>query len=312
MHTAYRHKAILQIRKWLEVYQRTTDRHQNPFTPTKFLWLVFCNFVSFVLRQQHYCLGLSTTIMSEQTTKKKDSKRRRKSDESSKAKKDEKKVEKKIEEEPESEDEDLLAAAAQWAKGGGGSGSTDQVEDKYKTYSLHLTQLSFETKEYELRTFFEKNGCILTSVRKVYDGSGQQKTFRGVAFVDVSDKVSYDKALSLNRRVLLGRKINVRPTKTKEELGDIVARTKELVEEKIRKEREKQDNENNGEATKDDKKKDDRKKPSKPRSRDDRDTGEKKTKRRKKSDSEGEKSEEPKLTKKERNRRAAIIMRRRR
>ena len=218
------------------------------------------------------------------------------------------------ESESDRDDDDLLAAAAEWAKQQNDSADPNEQEEDI-TYSLHLTQLSFDIKEYDIRTLFESNGCMVTSVRKVYDRSGNDKTFRGVAFVDVSDKRSYEKALSLDRRFLHGRRINVRPTKTKEELADIVERTKNLVAEKIRKEREKKDaTKAKGETTKNDSPKGDRKPTVKRLSRDADVPNDRKSKRSKKSASEaGNKTnDERKLSKKERNRRAAIIMNRRR
>ena len=208
------------------------------------------------------------------------------------------------------EDEELLVAAAQWARK-----ETAEVDQDKSTFSLHLTQLSFDTKEYDIRTLFEKNSCIVTSVRKVYDRSGNEKTFRGVAFVDVSDKKSYDTALALDRRVLLGRRINVRPTKTKEELADIVERTKELVAEKIRKEKERQDAAKvKGGPTKDDEAKEQKVPRGNGRKRDGDSAVGKKDKRPRKASSEVETKADAdrKLTKQERNRRAAIIMSKRR
>lgn len=209
------------------------------------------------------------------------------------------------------EDEELLAAAAQWAQRDTEGADQNQVGN---TFSLHLTQLSFDTKEYDIRTLFEKNGCVLASVRKVYDRSGSEKTFRGVAFVDVSDKKSYDMALALDRRVLLGRRINVRPTKTKEELANIVERTKELVAVKIRKEKERQDAAKvKGGATKGDCAKVGQSSSGGSRKRDGDDNDRTKSKRpRKGSEVEDKADADRKLTKKERNRRAAIIMNRRR
>jgi RNA recognition motif-containing protein len=210
------------------------------------------------------------------------------------------------------EDQELLAAAAQWARKE--TEGVDQIQDK-NTFSLHLTQLSFDTKEYDIRTLFEKNGCILTSVRKVYDRSGSEKTFRGVAFVDVADKKSFDMALALDRRVLLGRRINVRPTKTKEELADIVERTKELVAEKIRQGKERQDDAKvKGGSTNDDKAKEKRMPRGNGRKRDGDVAVGKKDKRPRKASSEVETKADAdrKLTKQERNRRAAIIMNKRR
>lgn len=213
-----------------------------------------------------------------------------------------------------SDDDDLLTAAAQWAK------SAEDEVDATTVYSLHLTQLSFEAKEYEIRALFEKKGCVVTSVRLVYDRApGFDKMFRGVAFVDVRGKQSYDKALSLHRDMLLGRRINVRPAKTPEELADIVERTKELVAKKIERQREKDDAEENGEKIKKKKpsKKSDKKKSPKRKDQDGEaaDGHGKKKKQKVDSSSEGgDKKDDatPKLTKKERNRRAAIIMMKRR
>lgn len=260
--------------------------------------------------------------MSNKPKRRDDSKRRRTSNEKSQTKNVDN-AEKRLlatktgdESESEEDDDDLLAAAAQWAKQQSESADPSEQEE-HITYSLHLTQLSFDTKEYDIRTLFESNGCMVTSVRKVYDRSGNEKTFRGVAFVDVSDKKSYEKALSLDRRFLHGRRINVRPTKTKEELADIVERTKILVAEKIRKEREKQDaTKVKGETAKNDSPKGGGGKPSVKRrlSRDADVSNDRKSKRPKKSASEAgnASNDERKLSKKERNRRAAIIMNRRR
>jgi RNA recognition motif-containing protein len=107
-------------------------------------------------------------------------------------------------------------------------------------FSLHVTQLIFDATEFDVRHHFASKGCAVTSVRLVYDydDSGRHnKTFRGVAFVDVLGEESYNIALSqLHKSTLLGRKINVRPTKTKQELGNIVVRTREIVAQKIKEE----------------------------------------------------------------------------
>lgn len=145
-----------------------------------------------------------------------------------------------------SDDEELLAAAAQWAQNDTLQDSMEDVDNNHlqseanssegnKILSLHLTNLPFDTTEYDIRSFFEIKGCLLASVRLVYDRAlGGGKAFRGVAFLDLVDKKSYDIAQALTRSVFQGRKINIRPTRTKEELADIVSRTKELVAEKIK------------------------------------------------------------------------------
>mmetsp|Transcript_20820 Transcript_20820/g.31355 ORF Transcript_20820/g.31355 Transcript_20820/m.31355 type:complete len:296 (+) Transcript_20820:98-985(+) len=145
-----------------------------------------------------------------------------------------------------SDDEELLAAAAQWAQYDTLQESIEGVDNNHlqseanssegnKILSLHLTNLPFDTTEYDIRSFFEIKGCLLASVRLVYDRAlDGGKAFRGVAFLDLVDKKSYEIAQALTRSVFQGRKINIRPTKTKEELADIVSRTRELVAEKIK------------------------------------------------------------------------------
>jgi hypothetical protein len=166
------------------------------------------------------------------------------------------------EDETDSDDEFLVAAAARWAQGQGGNdeqkneGTTAlskavAIREKEKhavpgalqsirpaAWSLHVTQLSFEATDFDIRTAFVLKGCAVSSVRLVYDRDGEHRTFRGVAFVDVADEESYKKGLELDRTVLQGRKINVRPTRSKTELANIVERTKQLVEEKITRQKE--------------------------------------------------------------------------
>jgi RNA recognition motif-containing protein len=116
-------------------------------------------------------------------------------------------------------------------------------------YSLHVTQISYNATENDIRQHFVEAGCIgIQSIRLVYDFSQknlttkatQKKTFRGVAFVDLSDEQSYEYSLQkLNGSLLLSRKINVRPVKSKMELANIVQQTRTIVSEKIRSEKEK-------------------------------------------------------------------------
>jgi hypothetical protein len=168
------------------------------------------------------------------------------------------------------DDEDLLAAAAIWAgeKTDTPSDTVARRNRKEKTkkgmetvsesegeqvappstpdvshlqsYSLHITQLPFDSSEVDLRKLFTEQGCTVTSVRLVYDHDvrGNKTVFRGVAFVEVSDQASYERALELNHKASLrGRKLNIRPTRSKVELANIVSRTKELVKEKIQRQR---------------------------------------------------------------------------
>jgi RNA recognition motif-containing protein len=106
-------------------------------------------------------------------------------------------------------------------------------------YSLHVTQLSYDATDFDVRHHFVRVGCAVTSVRLVYDFEyARTKTFRGVAFVDVADPDSYTTALeTLHGSVLLGRKINVRPVKTRQELAAIVQHTAEQVAEQIKREK---------------------------------------------------------------------------
>jgi hypothetical protein len=83
----------------------------------------------------------------------------------------------------------------------------------------------------------------------VYDRSSAttRRTFRGVAFVDVADEASFETALKHCHKSLLvlgsssrcsnKRKINVRPVRTKQELAEIVQHTKQKVAETIRTEK---------------------------------------------------------------------------
>ena len=212
------------------------------------------------------------------------------------------------------EDQDILEAARAWAASAPSADDQEEGRPDRGVYSLHLTQLSYDATDYDIRSLFTKKGCLISSVRLVYDSSAGQRTFRGVAFVDVADRESYAKALHLNRQVFMGRKINVRPTRTKKELADIVARTKETLPAKIEATKKvQQDSAKNSKKRKTSRQtqaasgkvdskasKDGKGKPVK--------------KQRTTKAGKNDKSRKPntKLTKKERNRRAAIIMAKRR
>ena len=110
--------------------------------------------------------------------------------------------------------------------------TTKTTTEQPKIYSVHITQLDYDCKEWELRQFLQSFVTDICSIRLVYDRNStttshngpQQRTFRGVAFCDVASEESY--------RILLNKvhhqpfqsssKINVRPTKTKQELQKIV------------------------------------------------------------------------------------------
>ena len=110
------------------------------------------------------------------------------------------------------------------------------IQERADPLSLHVTRLPFDLSVSQLWRMFEGASkdfkSNIKSVRFVYDqdqSTGDRK-FRGVAFVDVADKKSYDAALSMHRTKLTGTAINVRPTKTKSELQEIIERTKEMVQ----------------------------------------------------------------------------------
>jgi RNA recognition motif-containing protein len=155
------------------------------------------------------------------------------------------------------EDEELLAAAANWAgaeivsgddeKGGvvdGGAAPSEQHAEALsqvnprrqrgksnQKFSLHVTQLSYNATDYDIRSLFSTQGCLVTDLRMVYKNRDDtaRREFSGVAFVDVKDEASFSLALQLHRKIHLGRKINVRPTRSREELGQIVEATREKV-----------------------------------------------------------------------------------
>mmetsp|Transcript_14633 Transcript_14633/g.31737 ORF Transcript_14633/g.31737 Transcript_14633/m.31737 type:complete len:260 (-) Transcript_14633:196-975(-) len=119
--------------------------------------------------------------------------------------------------------------------------STSHANDQWLTpesitYSVHLTQLPYEAKVREVRSVFEKQNCVITSLRFCYgqrDGrNGGERPFKGVAFCDFADKASLDRALELDKTIFPGysRRMNVRPTKTKEELADIVEKRDKMLE----------------------------------------------------------------------------------
>ena len=151
------------------------------------------------------------------------------------------------------DEEALLAAAANWAEvveedKTTAKPATESESSKNKsrpalpinsttdtqqqTYSLHVTQLSYDATDYDIRDLFLTKGCLVTSVRLVYtdrDPTTLIRKFKGVAFVDVADQASYDLASQLHRTYHLGRRINVRPTLSRDELTRIAEATKEKV-----------------------------------------------------------------------------------
>jgi len=191
---------------------------------------------------------------------KSDSKKRKEKKQDKKKKDKKKKSRKKdkvdIQDDDENDDGVLLAAAALWARDEAGETSDKNFDDQSlrkqglqnnysvsssRVFSLHITQLPYDCTEFDLRKLFAEHGCSqIQSIRLVYDydARGQKTVFRGVAFVDLLDSKSFEAALKLNHKTSIrGRKLNIRPCRSKEELAEIVTRTKELVQEKIRQQR---------------------------------------------------------------------------
>jgi hypothetical protein len=102
-----------------------------------------------------------------------------------------------------------------------------------KNFSLHLTKVPFNSSQTTIRFAFTEKNCQVTSVRLVYDTDPKthERTFRGVAFVDFADEASFDIGLKMHNTAFLGGKqrVNVRPTKTRGELSEIVKKTEERV-----------------------------------------------------------------------------------
>ena len=103
------------------------------------------------------------------------------------------------------------------------------------THSIYIAQLPFDVTEWEIRQFFDQhsnNTCTLTDVRLVRD----QGVCRGVAFAECATDQDYQTALSLHHHKqfrLRGRRLQIRPTKTKAELADIVSQREALVQAKV-------------------------------------------------------------------------------
>ena len=128
--------------------------------------------------------------------------------------------------------------AAAPSKANNGTHEDEWLTPDAVTYSVHITQLPYEATVREVRSLFEESGCTITSTRFVYGRDTRkghsEQSFRGVAFCDFSDKKSFDNALKLDKTTFPGhgRRMNVRPTKTHEELADIVEKREKMLEEK--------------------------------------------------------------------------------
>jgi len=259
------------------------------------------------------------------------------------------------------------------ANAGYQSRQTDRNRSTKSQFSLHITNLPYNATKQEIEQVFSSKGCEITSTRLVFNhhksrrDEGRNKKnapkdsndFTGVAFVDVANEKSYKLGLELDKstwnaasggdakekekdtqkgRGYRRMTLNVRPTKTKEELAEIVSKTKEKMmsqkEEyhKVRNERlERQGKEGSSGHADEEKDRDVDKK--KRKQKDVQDRGGKKRKRdgedgkmqlKKDNDKKTEAadvsslpakkqtSENKKLTKKERAKKAAILMKNRR
>jgi RNA recognition motif-containing protein len=181
------------------------------------------------------------------------------------------------------------------------------------TWSLHVTQVSYQATAMDLRRHFSEAGCTVTDVRLLFDGRQRRRRFRGVAFVDAADRQSYETALEQRHgSVLLGRRINVRPVKSVEELASISAQTKERVAQTIhdlKEDKRQEEIEQNGSKRKS---KETKNEPSKRKQ--DKKKGPSSSKHGKESatsDPRKRRHVHGKLTKKQRNRRAAILLQKR-
>lgn len=164
------------------------------------------------------------------------------------------------EESDEDDDNELLTAASAWASStvqdvedilvDDDAAVSGEIESKIITsdvmqntnrsslsqsiYSLHLKNVPYDASQGDVRFAFAEKGCNVTSVRLVYDRdqSTGERSFRGVVFIDFADEKSYNLGLKeFHNKSFLGkgRRISVRPTRTKSELSDIVRRTEEKV-----------------------------------------------------------------------------------
>lgn len=112
--------------------------------------------------------------------------------------------------------------------------TTNRSSLSQSIYSLHLKNVPYDASQGDVRFAFAEKGCNVTSVRLVYDRdqSTGDRNFRGVVFIDFADEKSYCLGLKeFHNKSFLGkgRRISVRPTRTKSELSDIVRRTEEKV-----------------------------------------------------------------------------------
>lgn len=81
------------------------------------------------------------------------------------------------------------------------------------TWSIFVGNISYETTEEEIRSFFDKACGPISTVRIIYDNQTQQS--RGFGFVQFDTSAAYDIALTLNGSSLNGRKLRISPNKSR-------------------------------------------------------------------------------------------------
>mmetsp|Transcript_58097 Transcript_58097/g.131633 ORF Transcript_58097/g.131633 Transcript_58097/m.131633 type:complete len:256 (-) Transcript_58097:70-837(-) len=107
-----------------------------------------------------------------------------------------------------------------------------EVPKENTSLVLHLSQLAFDSTKPKVVAHFENHGCTVNStngIRFVFDSKGD---FTGVAFLEVVNEKSSKNALKLHRSSFGGRRINVRPYKSKEELASIAEARNESLKAK--------------------------------------------------------------------------------
>jgi len=101
-----------------------------------------------------------------------------------------------------------------------------QSDSGKNALSLYLNQLPFDATKPKILRFFKEHGCDAVECRMVLGKGG---LFKGVAFIEAKDRGAYNKGLALHRQLFGARRINVRPTKTPEELGQIVRKREQTL-----------------------------------------------------------------------------------
>ncbi len=81
------------------------------------------------------------------------------------------------------------------------------------TWSIFVGNISYETNEQELRSFFDEACDHVSTVRIIYDNQTRQS--RGFGFVQFDALIAYEMALTLNGSPLNGRKLKISPSEPK-------------------------------------------------------------------------------------------------